>query len=116
MLSFENVAKLLPHAQQLVNSKYETHILAGLNSTLNILCKFERQIMDTKHRKLSDPDYRNNRELQEQMRKCQACVEKFRDFVNSKGFKKALLRDGEVNSTSRKLEAQIVSLLSEFDR
>lgn len=40
MLSFENVASLLPHAQQLVNSKYETHIMAGLNSTANILKHF----------------------------------------------------------------------------
>jgi len=50
------------------------------------------------------------------MRKCQACVEKFRDFVNSKGFKKSVLRDGEVNQISRNLESQIEALLSEFDR
>lgn len=33
MLNYENVAQLLPHAQLLVNSKYETHIMAGLSST-----------------------------------------------------------------------------------
>ena len=33
MLNYENVAQLLPHTMQLVNSKYETHIIAGLKST-----------------------------------------------------------------------------------
>lgn len=37
MLNFENIAHIIPHAIQLVNSKYETHILAGLKSTQNIL-------------------------------------------------------------------------------
>lgn len=36
-LNFENIASILPHATNLVNSKYETHILAGLKTTLNIL-------------------------------------------------------------------------------
>jgi hypothetical protein len=40
MLNYENVTQLLPHTMQLVNSKYETHILAGLRSTLNILSHF----------------------------------------------------------------------------
>ena len=31
MLNFENVANLLPHTMLLVNSKYENHIMGGLN-------------------------------------------------------------------------------------
>jgi len=37
MLNMENVAQLIPHCMKLTNSKYETHILAGLKATLNIL-------------------------------------------------------------------------------
>ena len=44
MLNFENVANLLPHTMLLVNSKYENHIMAGLNSTMNILKHFAPQI------------------------------------------------------------------------
>ena len=39
-LNYENVTQILPHTMQLVNSKYETHILSGLKSTLNILSHF----------------------------------------------------------------------------
>lgn len=37
MLNYENIAQILPHTTKLVNSKYETHILAGLKATQNIL-------------------------------------------------------------------------------
>jgi hypothetical protein len=40
MLNYENIAQILPHAIALVNSKYETYILAGLKSALNILKTF----------------------------------------------------------------------------
>lgn len=36
-LSYDNISQILPHAISLVNSKYETHILAGLKTCLNIL-------------------------------------------------------------------------------
>ena len=45
MLNYENVTQLLPHTMQLVNSKYETHIMAGLKSTQNILNHFAPQII-----------------------------------------------------------------------
>ncbi len=45
MLNYENIAQILPHAITLVNSKYETHIVAGLKSTLNILKAFGPQMV-----------------------------------------------------------------------
>lgn len=45
MLNFDNVASIMPHCTMLVNSKYETHILAGLKSTANILKHFGPQII-----------------------------------------------------------------------
>lgn len=37
MLKPENICQVMPHATSLVNSKYETHIMAGLNSVQNIV-------------------------------------------------------------------------------
>lgn len=45
MLNYENIAQVLPHTTQLVNSKYETHILAGLKATQNILKIWGPQII-----------------------------------------------------------------------
>lgn len=48
MLNYENIAQIMPHANNLVNSKYETHILAGLKSTLNILKHWAPEIIKMK--------------------------------------------------------------------
>lgn len=45
ILNFENIAQIIPHAINLVNSKYETHILAGLKTTLNILKQWGPQMI-----------------------------------------------------------------------
>lgn len=37
ILNYENISSITTHATNLVNSKYETHILAGLKTILNIL-------------------------------------------------------------------------------
>jgi hypothetical protein len=37
MLNMDNLTQLLPQLIKLTNSKYETHVLAGLKATLNIL-------------------------------------------------------------------------------
>ncbi len=36
-LNYDNIAQILPHATNLVNSKYETHLLAGLKTSYNII-------------------------------------------------------------------------------
>lgn len=74
MLNYENVTQLLPHTMQLVNSKYETHILAGLRSTLNILSHFAPQIIQLK----TIPVGRGvDLAREERIRKCDACIEQF---------------------------------------
>lgn len=40
MLNFEKVAMLIPHVQDLIDSKYETHMKAGLLSAQNVLNAF----------------------------------------------------------------------------
>ena len=37
MLNFEKIVLLMPHIQDMIDSKYETHMKAGLKSALNVL-------------------------------------------------------------------------------
>ena len=41
MLNFERVIMLMPHVQDMIDSKYETHNKAGLKSALNVLNAFK---------------------------------------------------------------------------
>ena len=72
MLNYENIAQILPHTIQLVNSKYETHILAGLKSTLNILKTFGPQILQIKTVPVSSGV---DLAREERIRKCDACID-----------------------------------------
>lgn len=40
MLNLDKVAQLMPHVQDLIDSKYETHMKAGLKCALNVLVAF----------------------------------------------------------------------------
>jgi con80 domain of Katanin len=83
MLNYENIAAILPHATMLVNSKYETHIQAGLKSSLNILKSFGPQIIQLKTVPVaSGVDLAR----EERIRKCDQCIELFYAFFKSKGF------------------------------
>ena len=72
MLNYENVAAIVPHTINLVNSKYETHIMTGLQSVLNILRQFGPKIIQMKTMPLG-------REVdlarEERLRKCDLCIE-----------------------------------------
>lgn len=48
MLNFEKIALLMPHVQDMIDSKYETHMKAGLKSALNVLKAFQQQILQIK--------------------------------------------------------------------
>ena len=83
MLNYENVAAVIPHTINLVNSKYETHIMTGLQSVLNILRQFGPKIIQMKTMPLG-------REVdlarEERLRKCDLCVDQFEKFNKSKGY------------------------------
>lgn len=84
----------MPHATTLVNSKYETHIIAGLKSTLNILKAFGPQMIQMKTVPVgSGVDLAR----EERIKKCDMCIDQFFVFYKSKGFQKALKRKGEVS-------------------
>lgn len=48
MLNFEKVTLLMPHVQDLIDSKYETHMKAGLKSAQNVLNAFQSQVIQIK--------------------------------------------------------------------
>lgn len=100
-LNYENITQLLPQTMQLVNSKYETHILSGLRSTLNILNHFAPQIIQLKTVAVGRGV---DLAREERIRKCDACIEQFFQFKNCRGFQKALSRGGDVSQLAVQLE------------
>ena len=72
MLNYENVSSVIPHTINLVNSKYETHIMTGLQSVLNILRHFSPKIIQLKTMPVG-------REVdlarEDRLRKCDVCIE-----------------------------------------
>lgn len=48
MLNFERINMLMPHVQDMIDSKYETHNKCGLKSALNVLNAFKAQIIQIK--------------------------------------------------------------------
>lgn len=48
MLNFARVKMVLPHVQDMIDSKYETHNKCGLKSALSILKTFQQQIISIK--------------------------------------------------------------------
>lgn len=110
MLNYENVANVIPHCINLVNSKYETHILTGLKSILNILRQFSPKLIQLKQMPLG-------REVdlarEERLRKADLCIEQFQKFSNCKGYQKALKRQGEeVQENANLVQNQILNLLN----
>jgi len=77
----------------LVNSKYETHILAGLKSTLNILKHWGPEIIKVKTIPVGGGV---DLAREERLKKVDACIDQFMNFFNSKGFQKSIKRGGTV--------------------
>ena len=48
-LNYDNIMQIIPHTISLINSKYETHILAGLKSANNIISIHGPQIIQLKN-------------------------------------------------------------------
>jgi len=89
LLNYDNIAYLVPVATNLVNSKYETHILTGLFTILNILKQFGEPMIQIK----TVPVGRGVDLAREQrIEKVDACIDALFKFSESKGFQKARTR------------------------
>ena len=92
-LNYDNIAQILPHATNLVNSKYETHILAGLKTSYNIIKYWGLEII-----KIKTVPVGGGVDLsrEERVKKVDLCIDHFMALYKSKGFQKSLKRSGEV--------------------
>ena len=96
-----------------MNGKYETHILAGLKTTLNILKNWGPEMI-----KIKTVPVGGGVDLarEERIKKVDACIDLFQAFYKSKGFQKSLKRPGEVAEVSMLLHNHVTNLLNKTRR
>lgn len=86
MLNFERVVLLMPHVQEMIDSKYETHIKAGLSSAINVLNAFSPSIIQIKQQPVhAGVDLAR----EDRLSKCDAVIESFFQLSKSKSFLKS---------------------------
>lgn len=113
VLNYENIAQVLHHATSLINSKYETHVLAGLKSALNIIKYWGQEMIKIKTVPVSGGV---DLAREERIKKVDACIDHFMNLYKSKGFQKSLKRQGEVQELSTLLHNHLASLLNKTRR
>ena len=74
-LVIDNVTSVMPQIIALTNSKYETHLLAGLTSALNLLRHFAQGMIDLKSAPVNPREVDLARE--ERVRKADECINQF---------------------------------------
>ena len=111
-LKLENVTSVMPQIISLTNSKYETHLMAGLSSALNLLRHFAQGMIDLKMTPINPREVDLARE--DRIRKADECINQFQRFSKCKGFLKALggERQQKAKETAESLNAQLTHLLN----
>jgi katanin p80 WD40 repeat-containing subunit B1 len=112
-LNYENIAQVVPHATNLVNSKYETHIVAGLKTSLNIIKTWGPEMIKIKTMPVGGGV---DLAREERVKKVDLCIDHFMSLYKSKGFQKALKRQGEVQEISTLLHNHLGNLLNKTRR
>jgi len=109
MLNFERVIMLMPHVQDMIDSKYETHNKAGLKSALNVLNAFKNQIIQIKKTAvMGGVDLAREDRLQ----KCEGVIEAFFQLSKSRSFLKSTERGGEISEIAITLKRQLFDFLN----
>ncbi len=77
----------------MINNKYETHVIAGLKTSLNIIKHWGMEMI-----KIKTVPVGGGVDLarEERLKKVDLCIDHFMALYKSKGFQKALKRTGEV--------------------
>lgn len=103
----------MPHATNLINSKYETHILAGLKTCLNIIKLWGPEII-----KIKTIPVGGGVDLarEDRVKKVDSCIDHFMTLYKSKGFQKSMKRTGEVAEISMLLHNHLGALLNKTRR
>ena len=100
MLNFEKVKLLMPHIQDMIDSKYETHNKCGLSSALHVLQAFSKSIIDMKRTAvMGGVDLAREDRIQ----KCEAVIEEFFKLSKSRSYMKALGREGNIKEIASTL-------------
>ena len=109
MLNFEKVVLLMPHIQDMIDSKYETHNKCGLNSAYNVLVAFSKPIVDIKKSAvMGGVDLAR----EDRVRNCDNVIETFFQLSKSRSYMKALSRDGEIKEIATKLHRHLQDFLN----
>jgi len=74
-LKIENVTGVMPQIISLTNSKYETHLMTGLNSSLNLLRHFGQGLIELKATPMNPREVDLARE--DRIRKADECINQF---------------------------------------
>mmetsp|Transcript_23338 Transcript_23338/g.31243 ORF Transcript_23338/g.31243 Transcript_23338/m.31243 type:complete len:168 (-) Transcript_23338:240-743(-) len=74
-LKIDNVTSVMPQIISLTNSKYETHLMAGLNSTLHLLRHFGQGLIELKNTPVNPREVDLARE--DRIRKADECINQF---------------------------------------
>jgi len=82
-LTYENIAQVIPHALILINSKYETHVLAGLKTCYNILKHWGNEIIKIKTVPVSGGV---DLAREERIKRVDLCIDHLMTVYKSKGF------------------------------
>ena len=109
MLNFEKVKLLMPHVQDMIDSKYETHNKCGLSSALNVLQAFSKPIIDMKRTAtMGGVDLAREDRIQ----KCEAVIDEFFKLSKSRSYMKALSREGEIKEIATTLKRHLEDFLN----
>lgn len=110
--NIEHAAAVIPLANSLIESKYEPYIKIGIQVVLALLGSFRTLVVDTlTANATSGVDL--NRE--ERAKKCQNCLEAFRETKESAALSKNTQRE-KVGEISRKLTKELDNFLWECHR
>ncbi len=82
-LTYETIAQVIPHALILINSKYETHVLAGLKACYNILKHWGNEIIKIKTVPVSGGV---DLAREERIKRVDLCIDHLMTVYKSKGF------------------------------
>jgi len=74
-LKLDNVTSVMPQIIALTNSKYETHLMVGLNSTLNLLRHFVPGLLELKLTPMNPREVDLARE--DRIRRADECINQF---------------------------------------
>ena len=74
-LKLENVTSIMPQIISLTNSKYETHLMTGLQAALNLLRHFAQGMIELKIAPVNPREVDLARE--ERIRKADECINQF---------------------------------------